>query len=304
MFSTVGSFARGAILAVLLVGLAAERLVASEPFRRGDVDESGRVDMPDAIAILLGLFSGEAGGRLRCEAAADADDDDVVSVSDAIFILRALFQGGPWLPTPYDCGHDMTGDRLGCEVYYGCDFRFAGIPYEGDGFYFVVDRSAYMAGSGEVSALRAEMKRSIQDMPEFTETALILFDSGITRFPSGPDPLRVEERSKYFLFEFLDESGPGDASTCPVLAFSSAFDFTARGTARRNVIFFVHATQGTCGPEDEAQYLDETLDAITSMNRGTAQIHTFSIHPIGPARREFLSQLAEANGGVYAALWD
>ena len=98
---------------------------------------------------------------------------------------------------------------------------------------------------------------------------------------------------------------PNEADLYLVVTYPNmaAFDGIERGDATRNLIFFFHSAQGTCGQE-EAAYLQETLDLVTSMNAGSAEIHTFSTAPIGPERRQFLNQLAEANGGVYTALWD
>ena len=298
---------RGAILALALGGLEGEGLRAADVFTRGDADESGRIDVSDAVAILLGLFSGD-GARLRCEAAADADDDDVIALADAIYILRALFQGGPAPPAPFpDCGIDATGGPLACETYEGCGsrFTFAVRPYAADGVYFVVDRSAYMAGSGELNGIKGEMQRVVaDDMSEGTESAFIFFDSGTVRFPATSDPWVVMKSTKPMAIEFISRVPGGDDRTCPVQAFSSAFESMARGHARRNIVFFVHASEGTCTGGDEATYIEESLEAITRMNGGTARIHTFSVHPIGPERREFLKRLAESNGGAYTALWD
>jgi hypothetical protein len=295
---------RGITLVLLLAGLAATGPRADEPFTRGDVDESGRLDVSDAVTILLGLFSG-GGARLRCEAAADADDDDAISLADAIYILRAMFQGGPAPPAPFpDCGVDATGS-LACETYEGCGsrFTFAQRPYTADGVYFVVDRSLNTAGRGEMSAVRAEMKKVLSEMAEGTEGAFIFFDSGVHRFPGTVEPWVASVSEKPTVKEFIDSVPGGDILTCPVQAFSSAFDSMVRGSAKRKVIIFIHAVHGTCG-QGEAEYLDEALEAITTMNGGTARIDTFSVHPIEARRRDFLRKLAESNGGIYTALWE
>ena len=207
----------GGIIALLLVGPGAGSLHADDPFTRGDVDESRRLDVSDAVTILLGLFSA-GGARLRCEAAADADDDDAISLADAIYILRALFQGGPAPPAPFpDCGLDPTGGGLACETYEGCGsrFTFAQRPYAADGVYFVVDRSLNTAGRGEMSAVRAEMKWVVIDMAEGTEGAFIFFDSGVHRFPSTLDPWVVSASEKPAVKEFIDSVPGGDLLTCP-----------------------------------------------------------------------------------------
>jgi hypothetical protein len=84
----------------------------TEVFRRGDADDSGIVNLTDAINILQGLFQG--GAQPVCPDAADADDSGQVNLTDAINILQHLFQGGaaPPDPGPETCGEDPTDDAL------------------------------------------------------------------------------------------------------------------------------------------------------------------------------------------------
>lgn len=85
-------------------------------FIRGDANESGSVDLADAISLLFHLFGGAAGPR--CEDAADANDDGSLGLEDSIFILQFLFRGEAPLPTPFpERGFDSTPDELFCAPY-------------------------------------------------------------------------------------------------------------------------------------------------------------------------------------------
>jgi uncharacterized repeat protein (TIGR03806 family) len=93
-------------------GAAFVRGLAGEP---GSESESG---IPGALGILRHLF---AGGELSCLDAADADDSGALDLADAIFVLRFLFQGGAPPPSPHPgCGPDPTEDALGCEEFAPC----------------------------------------------------------------------------------------------------------------------------------------------------------------------------------------
>ena len=84
-------------------------------FRRGDADLSGRLNVSDAILVLLRLYGG---GSLPCPDAADFDDFGSVDQDDAILILRYLFLGldAPAAPGPRRCGEDVAADELpGCD---------------------------------------------------------------------------------------------------------------------------------------------------------------------------------------------
>ena len=83
------------------------------PFIRGDVREDGRLNISDAVAVLLHLFRGES---LRCRDAADVDDDGSIRIGDALAILEYLFLLGqaPQPPFPMP-GRDPSEDGLDCE---------------------------------------------------------------------------------------------------------------------------------------------------------------------------------------------
>jgi hypothetical protein len=83
------------------------------PFIRGDVREDGRINISDAIAVLLHLFRGES---LRCRDAADVNDDGLIQIDDVLAILEYVFLGGQQPEAPFPtAGRDTTEDDLGCE---------------------------------------------------------------------------------------------------------------------------------------------------------------------------------------------
>ena len=83
-------------------------------FIRGDFNGDTRVNLSDAVGILLYLFMGEAAPD--CMDAGDADDDASVNLTDSTYILNYLFLGGPALPAPFPLpGMDLTEDNLSCD---------------------------------------------------------------------------------------------------------------------------------------------------------------------------------------------
>ena len=94
------------------------------PFRRGDCNDEGKVDLSDAISVLNFLFAG--GKASLCANACDMNDDEQLDISDAVFLLGYLFGGGPEPPEP---GHDGTcapdqdpldADHLTCGSFLSC----------------------------------------------------------------------------------------------------------------------------------------------------------------------------------------
>ena len=77
------------------------------------------MDVSDPILTLLYLFA--EGFALGCLDAADFDDTGNIDVTDAIAALELLFLNGALPPFPgYErCGADLTPDvdELGCDEY-------------------------------------------------------------------------------------------------------------------------------------------------------------------------------------------
>ncbi len=79
-------------------------------FRRGDASGDGRLDVADAVKILVHLFRD---ADIACPDGADVDDDGAVAITDAISFLDFLFRGGAQPPAPGPtCGEDPTPDGL------------------------------------------------------------------------------------------------------------------------------------------------------------------------------------------------
>ncbi len=109
----------------LALWLWAGRIPAAEPearpprFIRGDVNETGKLDIGDAFQLLNYLFRNSP-EKLTCEAAADWNDDHWVDLSDVLSNLFYLFADSPPPLEPFPfCGEDPTPD-FPCTHYWYC----------------------------------------------------------------------------------------------------------------------------------------------------------------------------------------
>jgi hypothetical protein len=103
------------------LGFSVELGLESVPFHRGDVDDTGSVNIADAIRLLEFMFLGL--GTVTCMDAGDADDNGELDITDAVKILAFIFLDGPEFPPPgappAACGLD--GDEsLSCFIYTNC----------------------------------------------------------------------------------------------------------------------------------------------------------------------------------------
>ena len=88
------------------------------PFRLGDPNSDGSMNITDALNVLGHLFSS---GDLSCAAAGDVDADGTLNISDATAILLTLFSSrGPEFarPGPDFCSPSRNGGRLALECEY------------------------------------------------------------------------------------------------------------------------------------------------------------------------------------------
>ena len=106
-------------------------------FVRGDVNGDSQINMQDAIAIVQWWNQQLQVGPVQwqpsccpwttnfpCHDAADANDDGYLTPEDAIAIIRYLWANVMLSPPSSisinyiasDCGEDLTGDSLGCDI--------------------------------------------------------------------------------------------------------------------------------------------------------------------------------------------
>ena len=85
-------------------------------FTRGDLNQDGSVNLPDAVYGLSALFV-PGSPFPECTDSADCNDDGSFNLPDAVFLLSALFvPNSPQAPEPVNCGVDPTDDPLDCQV--------------------------------------------------------------------------------------------------------------------------------------------------------------------------------------------
>src|SRR6185369_6356965 len=71
---------------------------ADPQFIRGDANGDAKVDLSDALRVLLNLF---AGAPLSCKDAADVNGDEALDLADPIYLLEFLFRNGQPPPAPF-----------------------------------------------------------------------------------------------------------------------------------------------------------------------------------------------------------
>lgn len=80
------------------------------PFQRGDCNGDGGTDLSDGVSLLNFAFLGA--GEPVCLDACDFNANGVADITTSVYFFNALFQGGPAIPPPSECG--FAAPLIGC----------------------------------------------------------------------------------------------------------------------------------------------------------------------------------------------
>ncbi len=83
-------------------------------FIRGDANHDGRVNVADAMMIMMTLA--DASTATSCPESLDVNPDGQVDLADAIDLLTHVYLGGPAPDAPYPECNSMPGMQLGCST--------------------------------------------------------------------------------------------------------------------------------------------------------------------------------------------
>jgi hypothetical protein len=245
---------------------------SAELFVRGDADQSGRLDLADAVGTLQYLFALDDGrDGLPCLDAADADDSGTVDLNDPILLLNFLFLRGEAPPPPFPgCGADPTDDGIGCEEPKPCAFAFEfyGREFAADGVFFLIERSGAMTDSGELAVAKRALLHvlfcSFQEAPrdlDFFQFGIVFFDRGTMRFPATGRPGR--EASISAAAEFILDI-PGGGGSCLLQGLQAVVPYLEASTARRNLVVILSWHTGVRGlvATDPSTFVEDALAGL------------------------------------------
>jgi hypothetical protein len=270
-------------------------------FIRGDVDASGDLSVTDAVRVLR--FAAQPGFAsaflVSCEDAADVDDSGSVDLADGVYLLQWLFSGGSMPPPPFpECGPDPTEDSLDCQNHERCEPRFYDIPLDFDAVFYVIDRSSSMQDSGELAIAKREVVRNVGGLEEGAELGIVFQDAKVRQYPSSGQPAQVDPATRREALDFVSAM-PGGRGGCIRAGLLAGLDMALESSSERKALLYVGRGRGDCDGLDEAEYLEETLDAVTTRNAGRVEVHTVAVLDADGIREELLRELAEQNGGTY-----
>ena len=176
---------------------------------------------------------------------------------------------------------------------------FYGQQLEGDGIFYVIDRSSSMGDRGELAIAKTELARNITEFSERVEFGMVFFDQGIKMYPSNGQPATAGVGMKASAMSFVQATQAGFGSCCQQ-GLAKILRMANMATAKRKVIVYLGDGRGHCQGGDENQYLKQTLSAITAQNYQRIPINCIMVLDVTAVGEDFLKRLSTANGGTYS----
>jgi len=212
-------------------------------------------------------------------------------------MAQSLGEGGGGTKDNLDLPFDAIGENQEEEDAPEI-VTFYGQQLEGDGLFYVVDKSGSMQDSGELGIAKRELVRNITEFSERVQFGIVFFDANVTKFPSSGMPADANPGMKSSAISFVNAI-PGGAGSCCQQGMAAGLQMANMATAKRKVLVYLGDGGGTCQGADESTYLKNTLGAVAAQNFQRIQINTIGILNPGPINEDFMKRLASGNGGTY-----
>jgi hypothetical protein len=197
------------------------------------------------------------------------------------------------LDLPFDAFANSEEEEEAPEVIF-----FYGQQYEGDGFYFCLDRSGSTA-NGELDIEKRETIRTIQQFSKKVYFAIVFYDQGLMKWPSTGRPAEASGGMKAQAVAWLSTIRSG-SGTCVREGLMESLNFANRSPAKHNQIIYLGDGGTTCQGHNAADYGRQTLAQVTAAN---FKRHTLNAICAGTdlsaTDENFCKTLASLNGGTY-----
>jgi Mg-chelatase subunit ChlD len=200
------------------------------------------------------------------------------------------------LDLPFDAIGDSEEEEDAPEIV-----TFYGQQMEGDGIFYVIDKSGSMRDSGELDIAKREVTRNVQEFSSRVQFAIVFFDAVPVKYPASGMPAEANPGMKSAAISFI-QAITGNPGSCCQQGLAQGLRFANMATSKRKVMVYVGDGGGTCQGADEATYLRQTLGSVTSQNYQRVQINCIGVLNPSALGVDFMKRLAATNGGTYTRI--
>lgn len=169
---------------------------------------------------------------------------------------------------------------------------FYGQSYEGDGIFYVIDRSGSMQGSGELDIAKREVVRNITEFSSRIQFGIVFFDSNVLKYPSSGQPVDANSGNKQAAIGWV-MGMPGGSGSAMSLGMFAGLEIANKASSDRRTLIYV----GDGGGHSAA-----LMGQIKGKNTGRAKINAVGVLDVSVDSRQFLQKMAQSNGGTYTEI--
>jgi hypothetical protein len=199
------------------------------------------------------------------------------------------------LDLPFDAAGESEEEEDAPEIV-----TFYGQQLEGDGVFYVIDKSGSMRDNGELAIAQREVIRNVQEFSERVQFGIVFFDATVVKFPASGMPAEANPGMKASAVSFV-LSITGVQGSCCQQGLAEGLRMANLATPKRKVMVYVGDGGGTCSG-DESTYLQKTLAQVTAQNYQRMQINCIGVLNPSTIGVDFMKKLAGNNGGTYTRI--
>ncbi len=192
------------------------------------------------------------------------------------------------VPSGYANGNEEEEDEPETITFYGSDF-------EGDGFFWCLDKSCSMSGS-PLATLKSETTNAVQQLSKYSEFGIISFNSSYSSFM--PIPVKGDPANKAAGVSYI-QSLSSAGLTCLAPAGVACVNLANQSSKQNKVMIFVGDGEPYCG--GGGNYDATCLSSITAANFERTPINTLWISS-GGSGQGFFQSLANSNNGTFTSV--
>jgi Mg-chelatase subunit ChlD len=201
------------------------------------------------------------------------------------------------LDLPFDAVGDSEDEEEAPEVV-----SFYSVNLEGDGFFYVIDKSGSMTEQGELARAKQECLKNLREFSNRVWFGIVFFDGNVSKFPSNGQPARADPAMKQQASSFVQAAAREARGSCCKEGLLAGLKMANMSKPRRKVLVYLGDGGTNCGGVDPSQYMRETLSAVLGANYQRCKINTIGVLDVRPENENFLKQLAAQNAGTYTRI--
>ncbi len=169
---------------------------------------------------------------------------------------------------------------------------FYGSEYEGDGFFWLLDKSGSMLWGGRIQILKQEMTEAINALTSRAQFSMVAYSSNTVAWNQFPVPANSGNKASALAWvQGLSASGP----TCMLPAGLKVIEISNLCSKRRKQVIVLGDGVPFCNGQNTGQ---QCLTEITGANWQRTPIHTIYVSTDNGGV-EFMQALATLNNGTF-----